>query len=162
MKSPFTITSATSLMLMVILAGCNHNKASTNTPSPMTNTHNTPSASKPASMDESTPSPRLGVVNGKVELAGGCGNIPTMPHASGNACNAKPFSTKISIFRVSDSALHTSLSSNDTGSFSIQLPPNTYRFVIDKTPFTSGASQQVNVLPETESAVLLTVNAQVP
>jgi len=146
------------IIMVSSLTGCYQGTSST----PIAN-NNQANGSSGNQNTNSTPAQlQKGLLNGTVELAGTCGNMPVLPNGNNTACQSRPHSTKVMIFKKGDDTPTQTLQSDQAGRFSVKLAPRAYRVETAKSPFMSSALQKINIQPGQTHTVLLSVNARLP
>ena len=96
-----------------------------------------------------------GKLSGKIELAGHCGNTPSI---APNACRAKPFATEVVVFRQSDPAWMQRVRSDEEGRFELELAPGLYRISVAPPRFMTSTEQTVHVLPDDHQHIVLSLH----
>lgn len=102
---------------------------------------------------------QTGKLSGQVELAGHCGNMPSILP---DICQAKPFATDVLVFRQSDGELVQRTQSDAEGRFNLELEPGLYRITTQVSRLMSATKQTVHVSPGEHQHIVLSVHANIP
>ena len=95
-----------------------------------------------------------GKLSGNIELAGHCGNTPSIQP---DACQAKPFTTEVLVFRQSDNRLIQRVRSDEAGHFALELAPDVYRIIVEASRFITPTEQTVRLLPGDHRHIVLSL-----